>query len=307
MSPSRGTGPIEHRLQLRSTEVAYFEWNPELRDEAPPVVFAHATGFHARVWDQTLNHLNPRWAIGLDQRGHGRSQKTKIKNWKVFGDDLAEFVERLDLRSIIGVGHSMGGHAMVEAAAFHADRFERLLLIDPVISAPDQYGPQSEALKKLAKEGHPTIRRRNHFESAQEMFERFRNRPPFSRFTPAALRDYCEHGLIPIRGGDGFQLACPPEVEASIYLTARSNPGVFESAARVTAPVTILRAKLPNPDRDIMDFSSSPTWPDLVTLFSDGLDVHWRDASHFIPMEKPDWTAQWVAQRDARNQPGAGP
>ena len=47
------------------------------------------------------------------------------------------------------------------------------------------------------------------------MFERFHKRPPFDLWQPQVLRDYCEYGLLP--DGDGFVLACPPEIEASIY------------------------------------------------------------------------------------------
>ena len=55
--------------------------------------------------------------IAVDQRGHGRSDKVTRIRWREFGRDLAELVRRLDLRNVVGVGHSAGGHAMTEAAA----------------------------------------------------------------------------------------------------------------------------------------------------------------------------------------------
>ena len=299
MERPRENQPVEHRVRTDGVELTCYEWHPELRGVGPPVLFAHATGFHGRIWDQTLRHLGPRWAFCLDQRGHGRSDAPLIHDWQVFGDDLSEIVEKMDLKSVIGVGHSMGGHAMVEAAAFQADRFERLLLIDPVIGPPEQYIDPPSLPASIAHEGHPTARRRASFRSPEAMYDRFRKRAPFSRFVPAALRDYCEYGLTPCPDPAGFRLACPPEVEASIYMSARSNRRVFESIEDVTTPVTILRAKLPQPDREIMDFSSSPTWPGLADVFADGLDVHFPEASHFIPMESPALTARWVAQRNA--------
>jgi len=307
VKPSRNTQPIEHRIQAGELELTCYEWHPELRDTGAPFLFAHATGFHGRVWDQTLRHLGPRWAFCLDQRGHGKSDAPLISNWKVFGEDLSKVVENLDLQSVIGVGHSMGGHAMVEAAAFQPDRFKRLLLIDPVIGPPDQYLDPPSLPASMADEGHPAGRRRDFFESSAAMYERFRKKTPFCNFVPQALRDYCDHGLRASAEPPGFRLACPPQVEASIYMSARSNRRIFESIKQVQIPVTVLRAKQPNPDRDIMDFSSSPTWPGLALAFGDGLDIHLPEASHFIPMESPDLTARWVAQRDARQPEGAEP
>ena len=85
---------------------------------------AHATGFHARCWDAIARALAPGYrVIALDQRGHGRSGKSGPYDWRVFGTDLTIFVDRLDLSRIIGVGHSMGGHAMVQAASSCVERF----------------------------------------------------------------------------------------------------------------------------------------------------------------------------------------
>jgi pimeloyl-ACP methyl ester carboxylesterase len=274
-------------------ELAYFEWRRELRGRDAPILLVHATGFHARVWDQMIRHLGERHVISVDQRGHGRSQKTEITHWKVFGQDLAAFVRELDLRDVLGVGHSMGGHAMTEAAAAHPDRFRRLVLIDPVIASPGDYRDRGWMISSLG-EKHPTSKRKNHFASIDEMFERFRNRKPYAYFDPSALRDHCEHGLLPAPDGDGYVLACPPEIEASVYMTSRTNAAVYDSIRAIEIPVLILRAKAPPDERDVMDFASSPTWPGLVHEFKDGHEVHLAKNTHFLPMEAPELVAHYV-------------
>jgi len=292
--------PRLHRIRANGVELAWFEWNAHAGGDAPPILLAHATGFHARVWDRTVAHLGSRRVIAVDQRGHGRSQSTPIEHWRVFGRDLAALVQALDLRDVIGVGHSMGGHAMVDAAALCSDRFHRLVLMDPVIAPPSDYGDGDPIAARPDDTPHPTVRRRNHFASAREMFERFVDRPPYSVFDRDALHDYCVHGLRLRADGDGYELACPPDVEASIYRTSRTNGGIHDSIRRIRVPVTILRARLPPPDRDRMDFSSSPTWPALADAFADALDVHLADRTHFIPMEAPALAARWVLWRDGR-------
>jgi pimeloyl-ACP methyl ester carboxylesterase len=267
-------------------DLAFFEWGREFRGREAPILLAHATGFHARAWDQVVRHLGERHVISVDQRGHGRSEKTEITHWNVFGQDLAALVGDLDLRDIVGVGHSMGGHAMTEAAAACPDRFRRLVLIDPVIASPGDYAEGGWRIQGLG-DVHPTAKRKRHFGSPEEMFARFEDRVPYSLFDPEALRDYCTYGLLPAEGG-GFELACLPETEASVYMTSRTNPGVYDSIRALEIPVLILRAKEPPPERTVMDFSSSPTWPGLVHEFRKGREIYFPDHTHFLPMEIPE-------------------
>ncbi|MBW2295360.1 MAG: alpha/beta hydrolase [Deltaproteobacteria bacterium] len=298
---STGRSPAEHRIRVNGVELAYFEWGAEIRGELPSILMVHATGFHARVWDQVIHRLGPRHVISVDQRGHGRSEKVPITDWRPMGRDLSELVAELGLENAIGVGHSMGGHAITEAAAARPGAFERLVLIDPVIVSPDDYGAGGWKLDLSGDEPHPTAKRKNEFASVQAMIDRFKDRAPYSRFDPAALRDYCEFGLLPAATGSGFTLACPPQIEASIYMTSRSNPGVYDSIRMLDIPVMILRAKRPPPDRDVMDFSSSPTWPGLVGEFRHGKEIYLPENSHFLPMEAPDLVARYVLEYE----PGA--
>ena len=136
MAETRVPNPQLRFVESNGISMASFEWRPELRGSAPTLLLVHATGFHARVWDRVIAHL-PAWhIIAVEQRGHGRSTKTDITSWATLGRDLAGFVAALDLSALYAVGHSMGAHALVQAAAFEADRFERLMLIDPVIASP---------------------------------------------------------------------------------------------------------------------------------------------------------------------------
>jgi lipase len=288
--------PTEHRLRANGIEQAYFEWGAAHRGRGPTLLFVHATGFHARVWDPVIQRLGERHVVSLDQRGHGRSEKTEITHWKPFGEDLASLVDALDLTDILGVGHSMGGHAMADAAAAHPSRFRRLVLIDPVIGSRDAYGEGGWTISGLNGQQHPTARRKNRFASPEEMVERFSDRVPYRVFHPDALRAYCEYGLLPAEDGDGLVLACPPELEASVYMTSRTNPGVHDSLRALKMPVLVLRAKLPPDDRDAMDFSSSPTWPGLVGEILQGREIHFAENTHFLPMELPDRIAELILE-----------
>ncbi len=282
--------PAERRLRTGDIELCVFEWGSPA-DDKPSRLLAHATGFHARCWDEILRRAGGVHAFAVDQRGHGRSTGSAVDDWTPFGEDLADLAANLGGGPFFGVGHSMGGYALTAAAALRPGQFERLLLIDPVIGEPGDYGHGDPW---PGDEDHPTARRRARFDSVEEMIDRFRDRPPYANFAPEVLADYCRFGLLPEPDGDGFTLACPPPVEASIYRTARARAGIHEAAGTLTLPVEIVRMKEPAADRHAMDFSSSPTWPGLATLFPRARELHLPDRTHFLPMESPQTVADWL-------------
>jgi pimeloyl-ACP methyl ester carboxylesterase len=252
----------------------------------PPLVFAHATGFHGRVWDHIVRLLPTRRALAIEARGHGRSDKPAPPyRWPAFGADLAALAESLDLRDAIGIGHSMGGYAIALAASLRPGTFRALLLVDPTIFPPSQYG-------KSPPDAAFTLRRRNIWKSPAEMTERFRERPPFANWKPDILRDYCDHALLP-RGG-ALVLACPPEVEASIY--ERSNApdaDMHGDLVRIAQPAVVLRADVPRVP-GVFNLGASPTDPELASLLPRGRDVVLAGHSHFIPMEYPERVVQEI-------------
>lgn len=293
--------PLERSFQGSQVRLCYFEWGSA---GAPTVLLVHATGFHARCWDRTAAALPPGFrVIAVDMRGHGRSEKRGPYVWDTFGRDLREFTEMLALRNAIGVGHSMGGHCLTQVAARVPDAFSRLLLVDPVIFEPEAY-LTNRYRGYAAAEDHPVARRRNDWVSWQEMYTRFEDRLPFSRWRPEVLEDYCRYGVVPKAVGDGYELACPPVVEASVYL-GNTETDVHELIPRLEIPVVVLRARPRDPDDvEVMDFSKSPTWPGLAGRFENGRDVFLPDLSHFIPMEDPALVARFIADPDSQPRSG---
>jgi pimeloyl-ACP methyl ester carboxylesterase len=290
-SRAQPTEPRLHRTAANGITMAYWEWHAELRGQGPTLWLAHATGFHGRVWDRMIGELaQPRHVIAIEQRGHGRSEATEFDTWDVFGHDQAELAAKLDLQGAVGVGHSMGAHALVQAAALQPDRFSRLLLIDPVMGAPADYHQPHAPHGTL----HPSAGRKNHFDSAQAMFDRFADRPPYVVFDRQALMDYCEYGLRPADSGTGFQLACAPGFEGKVYPLARQHPAIYAAIRALQIPVLVVRARPQDPSIKPWDPLGSPTWPGLAQEFRQGRDLHLVDKTHFLPMEDPALAARLV-------------
>ena len=286
--PTR-TAPATHQVEVGGVRLTHFDWLGKPSNSEPPLIFAHATGFHARVWDAVIEHFPDRRCIALDLRGHGRSEGGPIDDWRIVAEDVKTVLDRLGIRRAVGVGHSMGGHVLAQCAADKPKAFSRLVLFDPVICAPDFYAP--DAALYTGDAPHPAIRRKRDFASPEAMIERFRERDPYCLFEPRVFEDYCRHGLLPKESGEGYELACSPEVEASVYASSRSNAGILGAVKRIEAPTLVVRAK----QTDFTDFKSSPTWPQLASTIPGGEDLHRPDRTHFHPFEDPADAARIIA------------
>ena len=284
-------GPATHSVEVNGTRLTYYEWNAKPGKQQPTTLVAHATGFHARCYDAIVEHFPDRRVISLDMRGHGQSEGGPIDHWRTLSDDVCGVIDRLGLNGALGVGHSMGAHTLLQCAADRPEAFSRLVLFDPVILDPSFYAEGAAGFSPDTP--HPSIRRKRDFPSVEAMMERFADREPYSLFTPRVFEDYCRHALTP-DGSGGFTLACAPEMEASVYMSSRSNVGIFEAAKTVDIPVTIVRAQ----QTKAMDFKGSPTWPELASTMPDAIDLHRPDRTHFHPFEDPDDAARIIAEAE---------
>lgn len=279
--------PVTRFYPAGGIDLAVHEWASE--GGRVPLVFAHATGFHGRVWDTIIAAFPDHPVYAIDLRGHGLSHAGPISDWRVLASDVAAFLAQAGLSDAVGIGHSMGAHTLLQVAADHSAAFSRLVLFDPVILAPDYY-TAAETLF-TADNPHPAIRRKRDFASAEAMSERFAARDPYDLFDPRVFADYCRHGLVPTASGEGMELACAPEVEASVYASSRSNGAILEAARAVDIPVLVVRAK----HTSLNDFKSSPTWPGLAGTLPKGTDLYRPDMTHFHPFQDPEDAARIIA------------
>lgn len=282
--------PVESIFSSETGNLCYFEWGQA--GAGLSILLLHATGFHARCWDQVVFAFPENThVIAVDQLGHGRSAKPdKLDDWGQISGATTELIDSLEIDFDIGVGHSMGAHCLVQSAVARPDTFGKLVLIDPVIMEREVYqNPPDYSLSE-----NMTRKRRNSWASVDEMFDRFKDRHPYHLWDMAVLRDYCEHGLLPDDEA-GFVLACPPEVEGAVYGTSAAvDP--WPLIEKVKQPISVLRA--PKLDlKDGFDFASSPTPDFLADAFSDGTDVYVPELTHFMPMQDPKRIAGLIVGR----------
>lgn len=101
----------------------------------PAIVFLHSLAGNSRQWAAQLEHGRKTWrAIGMDLRGHGRSDPPSDGQYRIETQvaDLDTVVEALGLERFALVGHSFGAGLALEYAAARPARVTHLVVADPI-------------------------------------------------------------------------------------------------------------------------------------------------------------------------------
>jgi len=113
------------------TRLFYRDWGA-----GRPVLFAAPWALTVDWFEYQMTYLASHGlrCVGYDRRGHGRSDEPgRGYDFDTLASDLATVIERLDLRDITLVAHSMGaGEAVRYLSRYGARRVAKLVLIAPI-------------------------------------------------------------------------------------------------------------------------------------------------------------------------------
>lgn len=155
----------------------------------PPLMFIHGGSAHARWWDFVAPAFVDRFhVLALDQRGHGASPWTTEWTYgtRQYVADLDAIINGWGLGAPVLVGHSMGGHTVLNYAADYSASLRGMVVVD----APSGYPPEAVAfLREIAE------RPSRPYDSLDDACAKFKTNPPQNNARPEVLRHVAEHSF----------------------------------------------------------------------------------------------------------------
>jgi pimeloyl-ACP methyl ester carboxylesterase len=154
-----------------------------------------------------------------------------------------------NMPKVVGIGHSFGGNALVQAAAARPDLFESLFLVDPMV--PPHYVPYERWLKERLNVyalSAGAIRRRTHWPSRAEAAKAMRAQPFFAAWDKDVFDLYVAHGIVPVdynQPEGEVTLATPAWCEAAVFTEPEGVAHGWMALPKLTCPVGFVMANIP--------------------------------------------------------------
>ncbi len=118
--------------------------SPNAQAGSPVLVLCHATGFCAQAWNPLAAALRqhadePVRILALDFRAHGRSSNPVDNNlsWEGVGRDVRTLLDHFGVEHAFGIGHSMGGAALILSELERPNTFSGIWAFEPIVIPPD--------------------------------------------------------------------------------------------------------------------------------------------------------------------------
>ena len=242
----------------------------------PDLLVCHATGFHGLAYRPLAQCIKDKFRVwALDFRGHGASgpEPGGDYSWSGMAADVAACAAAIGTERLYGLGHSMGGAALLLAERSRPGSFTGLFLYEPIVLPRGFFdAPNDNPLAAGARN------RREVFNSRAEALARYSTRSPLGVMRADALAAYVEGGFVDLPDGR-VRLACSAETEARTF--EASGGLATEDAAGISVPATVAAgtvAGTPNPGA----FS-----PAVADALPQGRFRSFENLGHFGPLEAP--------------------
>ena len=249
----------------------------------PTIQFAHANGFPAKTYNELFKHFEAYHLKYVPIMAHG--EFGVAPNWKPLGKELIANIKEHNQTPVTGIGHSMGGAALMYAAHWQPQLFDKIIFLDPPLFPIHKIRGMRlmrffGMLDKVGPSGRAKTRKTN-FDSYGAAFQYFKPKRLFQNFHPNCFEDYVKHGLIPSKEG-GVELAFKSKVEYQVFRTMAHIPGkiTFQMPSYFIYSVnyTVLQEK------DIESLKRKFVNTQFIPF----------EGGHLFPLEQPAETAELI-------------
>ncbi|KAF8230932.1 alpha/beta-hydrolase [Tricholoma matsutake] len=298
------------------------------------LILLHATSFHKETWEPSLEHLfklssqpgsvvKIREAWALDCPNHGASSQLNedalmrpefYNNFTChkYAQAVHHFISagpshgaQVDFRkrNLVGIGHSLGGNAMLILQYLEPIiPFSSLIIVEPMISPA---GPQHlKNLRSILVKG--AYERRDVWPDRKLAMKTLKRRALTKKWDPRILDLFVKYAIKPHPSStyvetpyNGVTLACSRDQEAAMYRDADGPVAPVQDLNKVCAnrPVHLVFGTVHDfiPARvqaPLLDPQSRPRYASVAKL---------EGVGHLVPQEAPDRLGSVLYDALARN------
>ncbi|HCL58073.1 MAG TPA: hypothetical protein DHW82_13855 [Spirochaetia bacterium] len=99
----------------------------------PPLIFLHGIMINSNIWHSYMKEFSPFFSVyALDFLGHGLSSKKKDLNLMDLVEEVNVFIEKLNLKNPIIIGHSLGGMIGGILASLYPEKLSKLIMLSSI-------------------------------------------------------------------------------------------------------------------------------------------------------------------------------
>lgn len=286
--------PISEWLDLERGRLRLYRYGADA--SLPKLHFAHATGFHARMYEPLYRLLEGHFqVIALDMRGHGESRdlaREPFSGWEDYYADLGVLIGQEG--PLYMAGHSFGATTSLIAASRNAPLVRGVLLVEPVLMSP-----LARTVIRVSRWigvndrvaiAQAAARRRSRFASRAEALASYRRKKFFKWWSAEWLEAYVEYGFFDTQ--DGIELACPPAFESQSFAQTEYQP--WRKLLPMNVPVTGLAATEQSTFAPASKRTLTRKLPDATVHTIVG-------ASHMLPVSHTELVAKAAADLISRS------
>lgn len=241
--------------------------------------FVHGNGFPSSCYRQLLNGLENRFdCYYLDRVGHDPSYPV-TENWDYLVKEVIFSIQTQASKPVIAVGHSLGGVLSLLASIQQPSLFKAVILLDsPLLGRLKSILVRASKALGVIDRITPAARaqkRRQHFNTREELLTYLRRRALFKSFSEACLQDYINYGMK--KTDEGYSLRFDPQIEYQIFRTIPHTSHTLEG--KLKTPTVLIHG-------DKSNIIQSGELHYMKKKY--GITCLETRGTHMFPMEHPD-------------------
>jgi len=210
------------------------------------LLVTHGNGFAADAYFPYWQHFLPQFdLLVFDFRNHGQNVPVVPPHhtYEQLTRDLERVMQAVNARfgkkRTAGLFHSMSARTAMKHAIDIGWRWDALVLFDPP-NVPPRGHPIYTAMEVFEKRLAEWARqRRRRFASVEELTQEYLQSRATARWVPSAHELMARSVLRKSPDGDGYELVCDPENEATIYAEAMTL-NLWPRASEFGGPVKLI-------------------------------------------------------------------